>query len=404
MLGLTLLAAGFLAGLQGRPRLQRGGLPLTSLSQTQIAAVRPYTLSAPAPGKAFHWSQVESSDYDTYITKLRAIGCPEQTVRDIIVADVNQLFAPRYAALSETAPELAWWRCYNRRKPARPELTARLRELDGEKNALVERLLGGKVPVDFPLTDSTVATLREQSAFAFLPESKRNAVREVASRYQALEEWGEAQWKGLPTDESDAKRKGLADARSHELAALLSPEEMRQFDLRNSATSNTLREQYGLANLTEEEFRKLYDLRRDFEQRNPEPKREDWTTLEAGMATALGPERFAEIQRQNDSMWRAMQTIAVDERLNADAIQQACTIQREFSERMVQAVGRMFADPDQNPQPLRDLSDEMEGQLVTVLGETAVRRLNRLDALPRLVSLDDGKRKIYSLSPGAFNE
>ena len=404
ILGLTLVAAGFLAGMLWRPFKQLAELPSATASRIPVAAARSSTNPAPSTGNAFHWSQVESADYQTYIANLRAIGCPEQTVRDIIVADLNQLFAPRYAALSKTAPELNWWRHFNKRKPVRAELTAQLRELDNEKKALLERLLGGNVLVDFSFADSTVVTLREQNVLAFLPESKRNAVREVASRYRALEEWGETQWKGLPTDESDAKRKGLADARSHELAAFLTPEELREFDLRNSKTSNTLREQYGLANLTEEEFRKLYDLRRDFEQRNPEPKREDWTTLDAGLATALGAERFAEIQRQSDAMWRAMQTIAADHGLTTDGLQQAYGVEREFSEKMVQAVGRMFADPDQNTQPLRDLSAEMEGRLIAVLGEAAVRHLDRLGVLPRLVIQDDGNRKNYSFSFGAFGE
>src|SRR5690349_610511 len=43
----------------------------------------------------FTWHEVESDDYVSYIKNLRAIGCPQQTIRDIIVADVNQLYAHR---------------------------------------------------------------------------------------------------------------------------------------------------------------------------------------------------------------------------------------------------------------------------------------------------------------------
>ena len=38
---------------------------------------------------AFHWSQIESTNYFAYVTGLRSIGCPEQTIRDIISADVR---------------------------------------------------------------------------------------------------------------------------------------------------------------------------------------------------------------------------------------------------------------------------------------------------------------------------
>src|SRR5437773_1145152 len=57
----------------------------------------------------FSWQQVESDDYPTYIVNLRDIGCPEQTVRDIIIADVNALYA-RKRSLEIVTPEQQWWR------------------------------------------------------------------------------------------------------------------------------------------------------------------------------------------------------------------------------------------------------------------------------------------------------
>ena len=43
------------------------------------------------------WADIESPDYPTYIRNLRNIGCPEPTIRDIVVADVNELFSRRRA-------------------------------------------------------------------------------------------------------------------------------------------------------------------------------------------------------------------------------------------------------------------------------------------------------------------
>src|SRR6266436_5402014 len=43
----------------------------------------------------FRWSQIESPDYRVYVANLRGIGCPEQTVRDIIRADVGSLYAAK---------------------------------------------------------------------------------------------------------------------------------------------------------------------------------------------------------------------------------------------------------------------------------------------------------------------
>src|SRR5947209_2253727 len=57
----------------------------------------------------FSWQEVESPDYPTYILNLRNIGCPEQTIRDIIIADVNALYSRKLATNLVTA-EQQWWR------------------------------------------------------------------------------------------------------------------------------------------------------------------------------------------------------------------------------------------------------------------------------------------------------
>ena len=41
--------------------------------------------------KQMTWETVEAADYREYIENLRNIDCPEETIRDIILADVNKL-------------------------------------------------------------------------------------------------------------------------------------------------------------------------------------------------------------------------------------------------------------------------------------------------------------------------
>lgn len=60
--------------------------------------LKPTNRSIVAPVRAqagqFHWSQLESTNFLTYVANLRAVGCPEQTLRDIIGAEVQALYAP----------------------------------------------------------------------------------------------------------------------------------------------------------------------------------------------------------------------------------------------------------------------------------------------------------------------
>src|SRR5438128_1453920 len=39
--------------------------------------------------KKFTWKEVESPDYTSYINSLRAVGCPEEKVRTIVLGDIS---------------------------------------------------------------------------------------------------------------------------------------------------------------------------------------------------------------------------------------------------------------------------------------------------------------------------
>ena len=56
------------------------------------------TLPTPEP---FHWSQVESEDYTTYLSRLRAIGCPEKTIRQIVNGEVTEMLAEKRTQLQQ---------------------------------------------------------------------------------------------------------------------------------------------------------------------------------------------------------------------------------------------------------------------------------------------------------------
>src|SRR5437899_1338344 len=64
--------------------------------------------------KKFSWEQVGSDNYLKYIDSLRAVGCPEEKVRYIILADINELCAKKRIK-EAVAHDTQWWR-------AEPEL------------------------------------------------------------------------------------------------------------------------------------------------------------------------------------------------------------------------------------------------------------------------------------------
>jgi hypothetical protein len=129
---INILLAGFVLWLvrAGRPAEKTSSAPARTLDTRAKSKTPPAKPpSAVSAAVSFHWSQLESTNYRTYIANLRGIECPEQTVRDIIAADVDEaFFAPRRGELKpdQTAPALEY----------------ALRQLNQEEAALVATLLG----------------------------------------------------------------------------------------------------------------------------------------------------------------------------------------------------------------------------------------------------------------------
>src|SRR5439155_18080321 len=90
--------------------------PTAGPGLTQVVATNRVVIRTPAPTWSpttppattqFSWAAVEAEDYRQYIANLRAIDCPEETIRDIIIADVNKLYAPREAPFKKPAEPLS---------------------------------------------------------------------------------------------------------------------------------------------------------------------------------------------------------------------------------------------------------------------------------------------------------
>src|SRR5262245_39761268 len=225
-------------------------------------------LSAPvesALGRTFNWREVESSDFRKYIANLRAIGCPEETIRDIIITDINKLYASKLAAVAGRAKDFKFWQSGNAKTKLASDARKQLRDLQNEKRELIKALLG--VDLDQELRKSgNYDVVADEMMFGSVPESKRSQVREIVERYAEMEKElrPEGQRSFMPGDQTELKK--IRDQRQAELAKILTPEELENYELRNSTTADFLRNRLGSLNVSEDEFRKLFRLQKDLEQ------------------------------------------------------------------------------------------------------------------------------------------
>jgi len=125
--------------------------PVSAITPSVILPTEP-ACPSPTPSPApFCWSQVEASDYPTYIANLRGIGCPEQTVRDIITADVGSLYAQKRMELQA-------------RGLSAMELARSMEQLQREQDGVLLRLLGPQNGSETAGSSDTSATAKADAA------------------------------------------------------------------------------------------------------------------------------------------------------------------------------------------------------------------------------------------------
>ena len=265
-------------------------------------------------GRLINWQNLESTDYVAYIHNLRLFGCPEETIRDIILTDIARLYAKRRAQLRAQIPAPKYWQGGDAASAVPPEIRQQLRDLDKEQETLVRELLG----VSFRAELSKYWSEDDEAALnlAFLPAEKQEAVQAIHDKYTALEEEIYSRARGLFLDEDQAELQKLQKQREAELAQLLSAEELEDYQLRNSEASQNLRSQLAGFQPSEEEFRSLFRLQKAFDEQMSQPADSSGDpAAESAGARAYqaateargkeiqethGPERYAEYQRAQD--------------------------------------------------------------------------------------------------------
>jgi hypothetical protein len=53
---------------------------------------------------AFHWRQIDSDDFPTFVSNLRSIGCPESIIHDIVKGELTEIYAEKENAAMVPAP------------------------------------------------------------------------------------------------------------------------------------------------------------------------------------------------------------------------------------------------------------------------------------------------------------
>ena len=274
----------------------------------------------------FSWHELESPDYPTYIRNLRDIGCPEQTIRDIIIADVNTLFAKRRAS-EVISPDQQWWRT----EPDSNVVNAammKIGELESERRSLLAGLLGPNWEsgdlINLP-RPSRPSLLLDGPLLGALPNETKQSLQliNLQSEERIQQYLEERRSQGKEPDPADIAR--IRQQGRDEIAKLLSPPQMEEFLLRYSPQAASLRAQLSemkFFNPTPDEFRAIFRSTDPLDQRIAAITGTDPSSVQARNALiaqrenairiTLGMERYQEYRLLQDPIYRDAYAEAVE--------------------------------------------------------------------------------------------
>ncbi|HEY6168223.1 MAG TPA: hypothetical protein VI454_09300, partial [Verrucomicrobiae bacterium] len=193
---------------------------------------------------------------------------------------------------------------------------------------------------------------------------------------------------GLWDAQSWAEQRALEKEKERGLAALLTPEEFRQWLLRDSQDANQARADLrGLA-LSEQEYQNFVDIRRKYRD-----SVSDWSFLETQeehdaadrakksmneeLRTALGDQLFKQYERKQDYIYQQLERITQRNDLAADTAAKVYDFKTASEDSAKQIRDDKSLTQQQRYAALQAIFDETQQAVKTALGEKGFKSFQR---------------------------
>jgi hypothetical protein len=311
-----------------------------------------------------------SGDIKTLPDRLRAAGYPPSLIRELINAQLNEIFMARRRELIMHAKVNPYW-SQGFRALDKDTMT-KFVALNKERADLQKELL--------PDDPNPPVTPRQQEMNGGLSPEKTKQVQSIMSDYSDLKNQVYNNANGALLPEDAQKLALLEKEQQADMAAALSPDELLEYQLRNSDTADQMRNTMQAFNPTEEEYRAIFKVQQAFDQQygsnigamtaDQRAAREDHKgEVMDQLQGILTPDRFAEYKQETDPTFLSVNQVLARFDLPKTATKQVMDIQSDITKR-ADAIRQdtSLTDADRASR-LSALADEAATKATAVVGE-----------------------------------
>lgn len=395
---LSCLAAMVLSFVLGRR--QQGSVAQTCPPVLSSSSPAVRQASPPASNAEFRWSQLEAADYPSFMANLRRAGCPEQTIRDLIIADICELYSREWKRKFLATKPHYWDPDYGMSPIQGEELQRAAAQVQAALVRNVRDLLGVELDKELEKFRAIGSTVLGPDLLLsdLLPSSQAARVGHALEKHQrATERAGKA---GFLTAEGVAARRQAREELRRGLGEFLAPEQIAQIEYRCSEEAQQIRDQMAGFDLTEAEFRQLFARRtralESFEASVAkaganQPLTPDQVLRlsaeqelnEAALREVLGAERFAEYERSRDGRYQQLKEVAAEAGLSPAWVKALYENQRAIEENRRAIREDLSLSPEAREVRQREAEQASRQQLRLWLGEELARKLQPVLTSPR---------------------
>lgn len=322
------------------------------------------TITNSAP--LFRWQNLPRDSYTNYIAGLRIVGCPEQTIRDLVTAELTEEFLRRRRALLAPLQADYWSHAVHGFSKILEDYKKKIDVIHEQTIGQIDILLPPekKGPVYFSINPVQIE---------HLAAGKLGAVKALYERFNLAA----AKFMDDPAvtkAEKDRQKNVLQQQLDGDLKKLMTPEDYAEMQLRGSAHVQSLRDLVGV-DLSPEEMRAMVSLldRYDKASGGPKPGQlgpDQKKAQEQEIHEILG-DRYENYLRAQDSGYAQAYRVARRFDLPVEAANQVDDVRKSVSDAAKTLQSNARLTRDQRREALLAVQRQAESTVREILGEKA---------------------------------
>ena len=354
------------------------------------------------------WTAFGSSDLPTLIAQLRAAGFPPAVIQAIAAARIEGQFTSRLRALAAQVENAPFWRPSVTSMSNNARFFEERTQIYRERARQLRELLGQ----EFIASASPDASAQQQRQYGQLPPAKISLIERINDDYAEMISQVRLATNGIFLPEDREKLALLEREKRTDLAAILTPQELEDYEMRSSPITQRLRSAMTWMNATEEEFRAVFRIQQQlgdpinyammgvrpttsFQERQERDKQ-----MASAVVSALGEKRAAEYERAQHYEFQQLARIVQRENRDLQAAITAFDLRASTAEGSIRIHENRSLAPEQRLAALRELAQKTREQLSATLGAAAGKAY--ADSATWLQAIESGRAVSFSSNATMF--